>query len=867
MSSGEPDGSHVALGRWRWERIVLAGILSAAVAFAIARSHETELIAAQFASDANRLMSEVRHGIDRNLELPKSFEAFFASSNAVDRREFLRFAASQLEQHRSLRAVAWVPRVPASERARHEQAMRDEGDAGYAVFEKDASGHRPPLASRDVYYPLAYVAPAAKAAQCQGLDLAARPDQVAAMERSLASGSVAITIRTDANPADGSTSEIVAAVLPVATATERRAHTHGFVQINFCPADLIAALDTAASGPIALRLTDESNPTSTRVLADQAPGLELDGATVRDLTLSPCGSTWRLRAIAPRAYFQEQRTLRTWIWAVLAAAIAMLVATLVEVIRGQARRVETEVRERTADLAASEARYRALFDGASDLIVSVSPDGKIELANHAWAEILGDPAAAGRGNLHDLVPSARHAELEAQVAELLRRNDTGEMSIVVVDRDGKNVELEGHARVRRHGGHAIAIQAILRNVTERRRLEEVLAQREQSLRESNKMQAVSQLAGGLAHEFNNLLTTISGFAQFLAESLAGSPDMKQDVDEILVAAERGSQLTRQLLMFTHQQPSRPEPLELNSRLTLLIPTLRLLTGRGIQLSLDLDPSEPRVEIDHAQFEQVLINLVGNARDAMPKGGAIELSTRVVVLTERLALATGVLDPGRYAVIRVRDTGEGISADVRKRLFEPFFTTRTQRHAAGLGLSIAYGVISQAGGGISVESEVGQGTSVDLYLPRSTSATTDKIARMTTISGARILLAEDEAQVRQMTARILRQASFEVIEARDGLEALAIVERRAGELGLLVTDVIMPNMGGAELAQRAIAIDPGLPVIYVSGYTAQGLSEHGVLMPECELIHKPFSAELFIEKVRERTRFVKKQETAQPDAPQ
>ena len=371
------------------------------------------------------------------------------------------------------------------------------------------------------------------------------------------------------------------------------------------------------------------------------------------------------------------------------------------------------------------------------------------------------------------------------------------------------------------------------------------------------MQAVSQLAGGLAHEFNNLLTTISGFAQFLAESLAGSPDMKQDVDEILIAAERGSQLTRQLLMFTHQQPSKPEPLDLNARLTLLLPTLRLLTGRGIQLSLDLDPSEPRVEIDHAQFEQVLINLVSNARDAMPGGGTIGISTRVEVHQQRFSAATGVLDPGRYAVIRVRDTGEGLGPEVRRRLFEPFFTTRTQRHAAGLGLSIAYSVISQAGGAITVESELGKGTCIALYLPRSNSAKTDKIARMTTISGARILLAEDEAQVRQMTARMLRQASFEVIEAADGVEALAVLERRSAELGLLVTDVIMPNMGGAELARRAKAIDPDLPVIFVSGYTAQALSEHGALMPGCELVHKPFVADVFVEKVREQTRAVGK----------
>jgi CheY-like chemotaxis protein len=216
---------------------------------------------------------------------------------------------------------------------------------------------------------------------------------------------------------------------------------------------------------------------------------------------------------------------------------------------------------------------------------------------------------------------------------------------------------------------------------------------------------------------------------------------------------------------------------------------------------------------------------------------------------------GVLDAGRYVVIRVRDTGEGIAPEAMERLFEPFFTTRPPRHAPGLGLSIAYGVISQAGGSMSLESELGKGTCVSLYLPRAKSSTTDKISRQTVIAGARILLAEDEPQVRQMTARILRHAGFTVIEAADGVEALAVLEREAGELGLLVTDVIMPNMGGAELARHAQPLDAALPVIFVSGYTAQGLSEHGALREGCELVHKPFSAELLLEKVREHTRGV------------
>jgi two-component system cell cycle sensor histidine kinase/response regulator CckA len=401
-----------------------------------------------------------------------------------------------------------------------------------------------------------------------------------------------------------------------------------------------------------------------------------------------------------------------------------------------------------------------------------------------------------------------------------------------------------------------SVQRALRELddrAERKRAEEALRQSEKQFRQSQKMEAVGRLAGGIAHDFNNLLTVIMGYSQVLLTELGPQHPLCGKIEETLKAGEKAATLIRQLLTFSSKQSLDPKVLSLNTAVTSLESLLRRLIGEDIHLVCTLDPANGRLRADQAQLEQVLVNLVVNARDAMPKGGTLTIETAQVELTSSPVYHLTPILPGPYVRLTVSDTGCGMDRKTQSHIFEPFFTTKGEGKGSGLGLSTVYGIVTQCGGAIDVTSRVSHGTRFDLYFPSAesdiiTTAPTQLLGQPQRGTET-ILLVEDEPSVRMLVRDELRKLGYRVLEAKNGIEACLLATQQAGSFQLLLTDVVMPGMAGRELAQHLSVIKPDLRTLFMSGY----MDDVGIMAGQEEgtssFLQKPFTPEVLARAVR------------------
>lgn len=390
------------------------------------------------------------------------------------------------------------------------------------------------------------------------------------------------------------------------------------------------------------------------------------------------------------------------------------------------------------------------------------------------------------------------------------------------------------------------------NALQKRKVEIALERSEEQLRQAQKLEAVGQLAGGVAHDFNNILTVISGYSEILMKKIAADDPNHARVQEIKRAAERASSLTRQLLAFSRKQVLQPKRFDLNSLVTDMSRMLLRLIGEDIDLVTVLTHEFAQINADPGQIEQVLMNLIVNARDAMPNGGKIIIETSILEMDSVHPRTHVPTKPGRYVMLGVTDNGLGIDEETQKHIFEPFYTTKKLGKGTGLGLSTVYGIVKQSGGYVWVNSEVGHGTSFKIYLPldleesEHLSSTTLHLVR----GGETLLLVEDEPQIRCLAVEFLSECGYDILVASNGNEALEIVKRCSDRIELIITDVVMPHMSGRELAEQVSEINSAIKVLYMSGYTNDAILRHGVLESETWFIQKPFAPDALAAKVRE-----------------
>ena len=497
----------------------------------------------------------------------------------------------------------------------------------------------------------------------------------------------------------------------------------------------------------------------------------------------------------------------------------------------------------------SEERYRDLFDNASDLVCMAAPDGSLLYVNKAWQQGTGyGEEEIGRLQLLDLI----HPDSRSRYREVIERVLQGErldhVELVFVPKAGTPITVEGNLSCTFKDGHPSVVRGIYRDVTERKRVEE-------HLRRAERMQAAGKLAGGVAHEVNNMMTGVIGFSEFLLRSLEEADPRRSDVEEIIRAGNRAADVTRQLLAFTRQQFLRPQVLKVNQVVRDMEKMLRRSLGEDNVLELDLAPDAGELRADRGQLEQVLLNLVLNARDALEGHGRVTVQTANATWDEVYAQRHGGVDLplGRYVMLAVSDTGCGMDKDVQQKIFEPFFTTKPIGQGTGLGLSTVYGIIKQSGGYIWVYSEPGHGSVFKVYLPvalAGTQAEAPPEQPQAPLGGTEtILVIEDEDIVRNLACRGLRDHGYVVIEARNGTQALQYMGQNSGTVDLVISDVVMPEMGGRELGQSLARSDPDVPVLYMSGYTGEDVVQRGLLEPGAPFQQKPFTPAALAAKVR------------------
>jgi PAS domain S-box-containing protein len=495
----------------------------------------------------------------------------------------------------------------------------------------------------------------------------------------------------------------------------------------------------------------------------------------------------------------------------------------------------------------SEERFRRLSDSNTIGIVIADLSGNSLEANDAYLDMLGytrEELLAGKVNWNELTPAEHRGRDQVAVEELQRTGIASPWEKELLRKDGTRVPvLIGVAMLKASEGSVIAY---IVDLTERRQLEE-------QFRQAQKMEAVGQLAGGVAHDFNNLLTVILGYSDLLAAKLEPGSLQLEELDEIRTAGERAASLTRQLLAFSRQQVLERKVLDVNELIADVEKMLGRLIGEDIDLVTVLSPALPRVLADAGQLEQVIMNLAVNARDAMPRGGRLTIETANVELDEAYGRLHAAVQPGSYVMIAVSDTGVGMNGETLAHMFEPFFTTKERGKGTGLGLATVYGIVKQSGGYVWVYSEVGKGTTFKVYLPlveEGGEARPVPAAEPVSLVGSEtVLLVEDEEPVRALSRSILESYGYTVLEAASGKDGLEVARTYPLPIHLVLTDVVMPEMGGSDLASRLEALRPGVPVLYMSGYTDDAVFRHGLLEKGRVFLQKPFTPSDLARRVR------------------
>ncbi|MBI4469601.1 MAG: response regulator [Acidobacteria bacterium] len=539
---------------------------------------------------------------------------------------------------------------------------------------------------------------------------------------------------------------------------------------------------------------------------------------------------------------------------VLKDSLTRLVPAIRRALKESEERSERNRAEQA--LRSAESKFRTLVE-QSLVGIYIIQERKFVYVNPRFADAFGYPPSeiTEMSSILDLLIEQDVEAVLAHVRKLEEgRIDALHLTFRGKTKDGTLLYLEAHGAMTEYNERPAIIGTLL-DVTERVRTEEALRASEEQLRQAQKMEAVGRLAGGIAHDFNNLLTAITGYSEILLDRVGAESSLRREIEEIQRAGERAAALTRQLLTFSRKRLLQPVVLDLNSTVNDVEKMLARVIGEDIQLTTDLAAEPGIVRADPTQLEQVILNLAVNARDAMPQGGRLTIRTVPVEIGPSQASLLRIdAPPGPYMMLVVTDTGFGMDPETQSRIFEPFFTTKEHGKGTGLGLSMVYGIVQQSGGHIRVQSEPGRGTSFEIYLPRLQESA-DRLdvqgeRRLPPSGTETILLVEDDDTVRSLIYEVLHGCGYKVLVSASGDLALNICQGYKGRIDLVISDVVMPGVGGPELVGRISLLRPNAKVLYVSGYTEEAMLHRGVLDSGFALLQKPFTPEKLARRVRE-----------------
>jgi two-component system cell cycle sensor histidine kinase/response regulator CckA len=515
----------------------------------------------------------------------------------------------------------------------------------------------------------------------------------------------------------------------------------------------------------------------------------------------------------------------------------------------------TQWKDAARRLQESEARFRTAFMTMADAhFIATRDEGRILEVNDRFGDVFGYSREETIGTTAlELGLYANAEERRRMLAELTAKGQVRDMETLARRKGGETFPILLSVSELRMGELPL-ILGVTRDLSEQRRADAALQSMEDQFRQAQRLEAVGRLAGGVAHDFNNILTAITGYTDLLLDDFRPNDPRRADLEEIRAAAQRAAALTRQLLAFSRKQMLQPRVLDLNEAVQALEKMLRRLIGEDVELVFTPQAGLGAVRADPGQIEQVLLNLAVNARDAMPDGGQLTIETANVELDETYAREHAGVVPGPYVLVAVSDNGHGMDEETRSHIFEPFFTTKEQGKGTGLGLATVHGIVAQSGGHVGVYSTPGRGTTFKIYLPRVAEAVEGpgEASEKRPVAGGRetVLIAEDEPAVREVVAATLQQKGYEVLRAPDGQTALELARSHDGTIHLLLTDVVMPGMTGRALAQALTAERPDVRVLYVSGYTDDAVVRHGILELGVPYLQKPFTPDALALKVRE-----------------
>jgi len=838
--------------------ILLASLLATFWAWRYSNARAREKVLDSFDREVDRSTTAIRDRLAAYEHVLYGTRSLFESDPAVSRKIFHDYVEGlQLSQrYPGIQAVEYVVHLTPEERAAHVRAVRKEGFPTFDVH---------PPGERAEYTSIVYVEPFNwRNQRAFGYDMLTEPVRRAALEYARDSGQTSISDKV--RLVQETNKDVQAGFLmylplyrqgaPLETLEQRRAALLGYFCSPFRMNNFMDGVIRERSPLASFRIFAglRASPEALLYASQSEPPKEVEksGGVMRETEVRFGGQTWLLQFFSTPAFAAEIHERQNRL--ILPAGISLgllLFGFTYSLARAESRAsaLLAAIQRGETELQQSEARFRSLFEEAPLGVYRVTVEGKFLLVNSALVRMLGYESEAEVLRLN----IERDVYCDPEFRQRLVREYWGKKDFRDVEAEWKRQD-GGHIIVRMNGrpgedeaGRFPYFEVFAEDVTEQHELA-------RQLQQSQKMEAIGQLAGGIAHDFNNLLAVILGQTELLLLQPDLAETVRKRAESVERSGKRAASLTKQLLAFSRRQIIEPKVFGISPAVQEAAKLLRPIIGEDIELLLRLPPDAGNIKADASQFEQVLMNLAVNARDAMPRGGKLVIEASPVQLDETYVRQHVGSTAGSYVLLSVSDTGTGMDAYTLARIFEPFFTTKPKGKGTGLGLSTVYGIVKQNGGYIMPYSEPGRGTTFKIYLPR-----VDQLGEPVTCRPAEgeppggtetILIAEDEESLRALARELLQAAGYRALDAGSGEEAIQLAQSAPAHIDLLLTDVVMPGMNGRELAGRLASMCPGLRVLYMSGYTDDIIASHGLLHPSNILLPKPFSRAILLRKVRE-----------------